>query len=57
MRSSIATGGTQLNGANQLMLASWALVLLYFVMEHLIKIKIYGTFLIPVAVVFMAAPR
>jgi len=53
--ASMATGGTQLNGANQLMLASWALVLLYFVMEHLIKIKIYGTFLIPVAVVFMAA--
>jgi ABC-type transport system involved in cytochrome c biogenesis permease subunit len=52
---SIATGGTQLNGPNQLMLASWALVLLYFVMEHIIKIKIYGTFLIPVAVVFMAA--
>jgi ABC-type transport system involved in cytochrome c biogenesis permease subunit len=52
---SIATSGTQLNGANQLMLASWALVLLYFVMEHLIKIKIYGTFLIPVAVVFMVA--
>jgi ABC-type transport system involved in cytochrome c biogenesis permease subunit len=52
---SIATGGTQLNGPNQLMLASWALVLLYFIMEHLIKIKIYGTFLIPVAVVFMAA--
>lgn len=53
--TSMATGGTQLNGANQLMLASWALVLLYFVMEHLIKIKIYGTFLIPVAVVFMVA--
>ncbi len=53
--ASISTGGTQLNGANQLMLASWALVLLYFVMEHLIKIKIYGTFLIPVAVVFMVA--
>jgi ABC-type transport system involved in cytochrome c biogenesis permease subunit len=53
--SSISTGGTQLNGANQLMLASWALVLLYFVMEHMIKIKIYGTFLIPVAVVFMGA--
>lgn len=52
--NSIATHGTQLNGSNQLMLASWALVLLYFVMEHLIKIKIYGTFLIPVAVVFMA---
>ena len=39
---SIATHGTQLTGANQLMLASWALVLLYFVMEHIIKIKVYG---------------
>jgi len=54
---SIATSGTQLTGANQLMLASWALVLLYFVMEHLIKIKIYGTFLVPVAVLFMAAAQ
>lgn len=53
--TSISTEGTQLNGPNQLMLASWALVLLYFVMEHLIKLKVYGTFLIPVAVVFMAA--
>ncbi len=52
---SIATDGTQLTGANQLMLASWALVLLYFVMEHFIKIKIYGAFLIPVAVLFMGA--
>lgn len=49
--------GTQLTGTNQLMLASWALVLLYFVMEHVIKIKVYGTFLIPVAVVFMAAAQ
>lgn len=54
---SIATHGTQLTGANQLMLASWALVLLYFVMEHLIKIKVYGAFLIPVAVVFMVASQ
>jgi HemX protein len=54
---SMATHGTQLTGANQLMLASWALVLLYFVMEHVIKIKIYGTFLIPVAVLFMAAAQ
>ena len=37
---SITTHGTQLTGANQLLLASWALVLLYFVMEHLIRIKI-----------------
>jgi len=54
---SIATHGTQLTGANQLMLASWALVLLYFVMEHVIKIKVYGTFLIPFAVLFMAAAQ
>ena len=54
---SIATHGTQLTGANQLMLASWALVLLYFVMEHIIKIKVYGTFLIPVAVLFMAGAQ
>jgi ABC-type transport system involved in cytochrome c biogenesis permease subunit len=54
---SIATHGTQLTGANQLMLASWALVLLYFVMEHIIRIKVYGAFLIPVAVVFMAAAQ
>jgi ABC-type transport system involved in cytochrome c biogenesis permease subunit len=52
--NSMANHGTRLDGPNQLMLASWALVLLYFVMEHLIKIKVYGTFLIPVAVVFMA---
>jgi ABC-type transport system involved in cytochrome c biogenesis permease subunit len=54
---SIATHGTQLTGANQLMLASWALVLLYFVMEHVIKIKVYGTFLVPIAVLFMAASQ
>ncbi len=54
---SIATHGTQLTGANQLMLASWALVLLYFVMEHVIRIKIYGTFLVPFAVIFMAASQ
>jgi len=54
---SMATHGTELTGSNQLMLASWALVLLYFVMEHLIKIKIYGTFLVPVAVAFMGASQ
>jgi ABC-type transport system involved in cytochrome c biogenesis permease subunit len=52
-----AVGTTEFTGANQLMLASWALVLLYFVMEHIIKIKIYGTFLIPVAAVMMMMAR
>ena len=55
--ASIATEGTQFTGPNQLMLASWALILLYFVMEHLIKIKIYGAFLVPVAVLFMGASQ
>ena len=53
--SSMATGGTRYTGANQLVLASWALVLLYFVMEHLLRIRTYGAFLIPVAVVMMGA--
>ena len=39
------------------MLAAWALVLLYFIMEHVIKLKVYGTFLIPVAVVLMTISR
>ncbi|TLM86987.1 MAG: hypothetical protein FDZ75_07160 [Actinobacteria bacterium] len=51
--NSVARHGTPLDGANQLMLASWALVLLYFVMEHIIKIRAYGAFLIPVSAVLM----
>jgi ABC-type transport system involved in cytochrome c biogenesis permease subunit len=51
--NSIANDGTPLTGSNQLVLASWALVLLYFVIEHVIRIRIYGAFLVPVAVVLM----
>lgn len=54
---SMATGGTQLSGANQLYLAAWAVVLLYFVMEHVLRLKVYGAFLIPVAVVLMTISR
>lgn len=53
--NSIVNHGTPLTGSNALILGSWTLVLLYFVMEHIIKIKIYGAFLIPVAVIFMIA--
>lgn len=52
--NSVANQGTPLNGSNQLILASWALVLLYFTMEHAIRIRAYGTFLVPVTVVLMA---
>ncbi|HSK47533.1 MAG TPA: cytochrome c biogenesis protein CcsA [Coriobacteriia bacterium] len=52
--ASIAADGTIFSGRNQLMLASWALVLLYFVLEHVLRIRAYGAFLIPVAVIAMA---
>ena len=51
--NSLANGTTPLTGSNQLILASWALVLLYFVIEHLLRIRVYGAFLIPVAVILM----
>jgi ABC-type transport system involved in cytochrome c biogenesis permease subunit len=54
---SSAAGGTPLTGPNQLILASWALVLLYFVMEHLLRIRVYGAFLVPVAVIMMIAAQ
>ena len=50
---STMTQGTQMTGGNSLVLASWVLVLVYFIVEHVIKIPIYGTFLIPLAVVLL----
>ena len=48
---SISTEGTVLTGPyNTLVLLAWALLIVYFIVEHLIKIKTYGTFLVPVAV-------
>lgn len=55
--NSVANDGTPLTGANQLVLASWALVLLYFVIEHVIRIRAYGAFLVPVAVILMIAAQ
>ena len=51
--NSVANNGTPMTGSNQLVLAAWALVLLYFVMEHVIRIRVYGAFLVPVAVILM----
>lgn len=48
MRST-ATHGTIMTGANSLVLAAWTLVLVYFMVEHLVKLKVYGTILVPVA--------
>lgn len=50
---STATDGTQLSGANVLILMAWALVFVYFVLEHLIKAKVYGTLLVPAALIVL----
>ena len=52
LRSS-ATDGTELTGANVLILMAWALVLVYFLLEHLMKVKTYGALLVPAALVVM----
>ncbi len=46
---SSAVEGSRLWGPYSMVLAAWALVLVYFVVEHLIHLKVYGTVLVPVA--------
>ena len=51
----IATGQFPIEGAfNSLALAAWGLVFVYFVVEHVIKIKTLGPLLVPAAFVLMA---
>lgn len=51
----ISTGQFPISGTfNSLLLASWGIVLVYFVVEHLIKIKTFGPLLVPIAFVLMA---
>lgn len=50
---SVAQDGTRLDGPNQLILSAWALVMVYFIVEHLIKFKVYGTLAVPAASVLM----
>lgn len=45
--------GSRLWGAYTIVLAAWAIVLVYFVVEHLVKLKVYGTVLIPVALALL----
>ncbi|MCE5203394.1 MAG: cytochrome c biogenesis protein [Actinomycetia bacterium] len=54
---SVAEDGTRLDGPNQLILLAWALVLVYFVVEHLIKLKVYGTIAVPAATVLMVVSQ
>ena len=46
---SSAAEGSRLYGPYSIVLAAWALVLVYFVVEHLAKLKVYGTVLVPLA--------
>ncbi len=52
--ASIANGRMLFSGRNQLVLAAWALVLLYFVLEHILRIRAYGAFLVPIGVILLA---
>ncbi|MBE0416702.1 MAG: cytochrome c biogenesis protein CcsA [Coriobacteriia bacterium] len=50
-----ATGETPITGSfNSLSLTAWTLVLIYFVVEHLVKLKLYGAVLVPLAFLAMA---
>jgi ABC-type transport system involved in cytochrome c biogenesis permease subunit len=50
LHSSVAEG-SRLYGPYSIVLAAWALVVTYFAVEHLIKLKVYGTILVPLALV------
>lgn len=53
-----ATAEVPIVGAfNSLSLTAWALILIYFIVEHLVRLKLYGTLLVPVAFVAMAAAQ
>ena len=51
--NSTANHGTPMTGGNQLILASWALFVLFFVVEYILKFKQYGGVLVPVGVLLM----
>lgn len=50
---SSATEGSRLLGPYTLVLAAWALVLVYFIVEHLVKLKVYGVVLVPLALTLL----
>lgn len=53
-----ATREVPITGAfNSLSLTAWALVLIYFVVEHLVKLKLYGAVLLPIAFLAMAVAQ
>lgn len=57
LRSTLSHGTVLTGPFNTLVLLAWALLIVYFVVEHLVKIKVYGTFLVPVAVVLLVVAQ
>lgn len=54
---SSAEQGTRIYGPYSLVLAAWALVVVYFAVEHLIKLKVYGTVLVPAALLALVVAQ
>jgi len=54
---SSSSEGSRLVGPYSLVLAAWALLLVYFIVEHLIKLKVYGTVLVPVALLALVVAQ
>jgi len=54
---SSSSEGSRLVGAYSLVLAAWALLLVYFIVEHLIKLKVYGTVLVPAALLALVVAQ
>lgn len=51
---SLLANTTQVAGPNSLVLTAWALVLVYFFVEHVVRLKVYGTVLVPVSALLLA---
>jgi ABC-type transport system involved in cytochrome c biogenesis permease subunit len=49
--------GTRIYGPYSLVLAAWALVVVYFAVEHLIRLKVYGTVLVPLALLALVVAQ
>ena len=54
---SSSSEGSRLVGPYSLVLAAWALLLVYFIVEHLIKLKVYGTVLVPAALLALVVAQ
>lgn len=54
---SVATNGTELTGANVLVLMAWALVLVYFILERVARVKVYGAVIVPIALAMLCVAQ